>query len=58
MNIGCEITRMSSTDRLAKAGLENLPKTEAIIADLVQRFGPLPATNDGPAAGSAAPAAT
>ena len=57
MNIGCEITCMSSTDRLAKAGLENLTKAKAIIADLMRRFGPLPAANSGPAAGSAAPAA-
>jgi hypothetical protein len=69
-----EIARMSSTDRLAKAdelmrvvglhrrkrktGLENLTKAEAIIAGLVQRFGPLPGSNSGPHAGSAPPTAT
>jgi hypothetical protein len=44
--------------RKRRTDLENLTKAEAIIADLARRFGPLPAANSGPAAGSAPPDAT
>ena len=69
-----EIARMSSADRLAmaeasiravgyhrrkqSADIEGIKQAEAALVDLARRFGPLPATNSGPAAGSAPPAAT
>jgi hypothetical protein len=69
-----EIARMSSADRLATAegsirvvgyhrrkrrsDLESINQAETALADLARRFGPLPGTNSGPAAGSGAPATT